>query len=292
MKDLAALRASFAERLAAEAGIKAPRVLAAYAAVPREAFLGPGPWLTLPDDSGYRSTPDGDLVHLYQNVAVAIDPARVLNNGAPGFLGRIFEALQLREGQRVAHIGCAVGYYSAILAEIVGPSGHVLAIELAPELCERARRNLRPWRQVEVRHADGIREPKASVDVIFVHGGVTHPQPLWLGAVPVGGRLAMPITAIRPPSRIRRVIRDNAGRILQLERRPNGFVASLGELCGMQALLGGRDVAFQETLRLAYLAGAFEEVRSLRTDTHTPDASCWAHRDGACLSRVALGEAS
>jgi protein-L-isoaspartate(D-aspartate) O-methyltransferase len=292
MKDTARLRAAFAERLGAEAGIAAPRVLAAFAAVPREAFLGAGPWLVLPDDSGYRSTPDGDLAHLYQNVAVAIDPARVLNNGAPGFLGRVFEALALREGQRVVHIGCAVGYYSAILAEIVGPRGHVVAIELAPELCERARRHLKPWRQVEVRHADGIREPKGPVDVIFVHGGVTHPQTRWLEAVPVGGRLAMPITAIRPPSRIRRVIRDNAGRILQLQRHPEGYSASLGELCGMQAILGGRDVEFQETLRLAYLAGAFEEVRSLRTDEHAAEASCWAHRDGACLSRRALGEAS
>jgi protein-L-isoaspartate(D-aspartate) O-methyltransferase len=291
MSDLSALRRTFAERLETEGGVRSPRVREAFATVRREAFLSRGPWLVLPDDKGYRSTPDGDPTHLYEDVAVAIDATRTLNNGAPGFLARLFDALALREGERVAHIGCAVGYYSAILAEIVGPRGRVLAIELDPELCERARRNLRPWRQVEVRHADGREEPEEPVDVVFVHGGVTHAHARWLEAVGIGGRLAMPITAIRPTSRIRRVIRDHAGRILRLERRPEGFAAALGEICGMQALLGGRDAAFQETLRLAYQVGDFGEVRSLRTDPHAAEAGCWAHRDGACLSRRAPGGA-
>jgi len=288
MTDLAEVRRAFAERLAREGRVASPRVLAAFAAVPREEFLGPGPWLTLGDESGYRSTPDADPRRLYDDVAVAIDPARVLNNGAPGFLARIFDALALGEGEHVAHIGCAVGYYSAILAEIVGPGGRVLAVELDPELCERARRNLRRWRQVEVRHGDGTQEPREPVDVVWVHGGVTHPQPRWLEAVGVGGRLAMPITAVRPPSRIRRVVRDHGGRMLRLERRAGGFAASIGETCGMQALLGGRDAALQERLRQAYEAGGYAAVRSLRTDAHAPEPSCWAHRDGACLSRRAL----
>jgi hypothetical protein len=29
-------------------------------------------------------------------------------------------------------------------------------------------------------------------------------------------------------------------------------------------------------------------VRSLRTEPHDEDASCWLHRDGACLSRRAV----
>jgi protein-L-isoaspartate(D-aspartate) O-methyltransferase len=285
MTDLAGVRATFAAGLGGERGIASSRVLAAFASVPREEFLGAGPWLLLDTESGYRSTPDADPRRLYADVAAAIDPARVLNNGAPGFLARLFDALAIREGERVAHVGCAVGYYSAILAEIVGPRGRVIAVELDPELCERARRNLRRWRQVEVRHGDGIGEPREPVDVVWVHGGVTHPQPAWLEAVGEGGRLAMPITAIRPPSRVRRVVRDHAGRILRLERRAAGWSASFGEICGMQALLGGRDAAFQERLRLAYQAGGADEVRTLRTDAHAEETSCWAHRDGACLSR-------
>jgi protein-L-isoaspartate(D-aspartate) O-methyltransferase len=288
MTDLAATRRAFAERLAGERGIHSERVAAAFAAVPREEFLVPGPWLVLADDAGYRSTPDADPRRLYDDVAVAIDASRVLNNGAPGFLARVFDTLAIREGERVAHIGCAVGYYSAILAEIVGPGGRVIAVELDPELCERARRHLRRWRQVEVRHADGTKQPEEPVDVVWVHGGVTHPQPHWLDAIGPGGRAAMPLTAVRPSSRIRRVVRDHAGRILFLERRAGGVAARFDDICGMPALLGGRDSALQERLRQAYEGGGVAEVRSLRGDPHEPDASCWLHRDGACLSRRAL----
>jgi protein-L-isoaspartate(D-aspartate) O-methyltransferase len=287
MMELADTRRAFAERLAAERGIRSPRVAAAFAAVPREEFLASGPWLVLADESGYRSTPDADARRLYEDVAVAIDASRVLNNGAPGFLARAFDGLVLAEGEAVAHVGCAVGYYSAILAEIVGSKGRVIAVELDPELCERARRNLRRWPQVEVRHGDGTHEPREDVDVVWVHGGVTHPQPRWLEAVPPGGRLAMPLTAVRPPTRIRRVIRDHAGRMLFLERRASGFAARFDDVCGMQALLGGRDAALQERLRRAYAGGDAASVRSLRTDPHAEAPSCWLHRDGACLSREA-----
>lgn len=106
----------------------------------------------------------------------------------------------------------------------------------------------------------------------------------WLEALAPGGRAAMPLTAVRPATRIRRVIRDHAGRILHLERRARGFAARFGDICGMQALLGGRDAALQERLRLAYERGGVARVRSLRTESHEEDASCWLHREGDCLS--------
>ncbi len=288
MTDLAGVRRAFATKLAAERGIQSPRVVDAFATVPREDFLVPGPWLVLADESGYRSTPDADPRRLYHDMAVAIDASRVLNNGAPGLLARVFDRLALREGETVAHIGCAVGYYSAILAEIVGPRGRVIAVELDPELCERARHNLRRWPHVEVRHADGTKEPREAVDVVWVHGGVTHPQPRWLEAVAPGGRIGLPITAVRPPSRIRRVVRDHGGRFLFLERRRTGFAARFDQTCGMTALLGGRDTRIQERLRQAYERGGTSEVRSFRTEPHAEDASCWMHHDGGCLSRLAL----
>jgi len=284
MTDLAAVRRTFAEELAAARGIRAERVVNAFAAVPREEFLVAGPWLVLAD-AGYRSTPDADPRNLYRDVAVAIDAARVLNNGAPGLLAHVFDQLEIGAGETVAHVGCAVGYYSAILAEIVGPGGRVIAIELDPELCERARRHLRRWRHVEVRHVDGAKEPREPVDVVWVNGGVTHPQPSWLDALRPGGRCAMPLTAVRPPSRIRRVVRDHAGRMLYLARRGAGFAARFDETCGMTALLGGRDAAIQERLRAAYQGGGASAVRSFRRDAHVEEPSCWLHLDAGCLSR-------
>jgi protein-L-isoaspartate(D-aspartate) O-methyltransferase len=290
--DSAAVRAAFAESLREKHGLANARLVAALASVPREDFVGRGPWLTLPDPAGYRSTPDADVRHVYQDVAIALDPARMLNNGSPGFLARMIEALELKEGERVAHIGCSTGYYSAILAEVVGPSGKLIAVELAPDLVERARKNLARWKQIEVRHADGVAQPTEPVDVVFVQAGVTHPQPRWLDALPVGGRLALALTALQPPTRIRRIVRDHAGWFLVAKRRERGFSARFLEVVGIQALLGGRDPELQARLRAAYdrERGSRPPVASLRTDAHAADASCWLHEESFCLSRREIGD--
>jgi protein-L-isoaspartate(D-aspartate) O-methyltransferase len=289
--DVAAVRAAFAESLREKSPELSPRIVAAFATVPREDFVGRGPWLTLPDAAGYRSTPDADVQHVYQDVAIALDAARMLNNGSPGFLARVIAALEVKEGDRVAHIGCSTGYYSAILAELVGPRGRVIAVELAPDLVERARKLLARWRQIEVRHVDGVTQPTEPMDVIFVHAGVTHPQRRWLEMLAPGGRLGMALTAILPPSRIRRIIRDHAGWMLVVKRSERGFAARFLEVMGVQALLGGRDAATQARLREAYARerGTRPPVASLRTDAHEPDASCWLHEEQFCLSRREVG---
>ena len=73
---------------------------------------------------------------------MAIDPARGLNNGEPSFLAYLIDALELKAGEHVAHIGCGTGYYSAILAEVVGKKGRVTSVEIDQKLAVRAKRNL------------------------------------------------------------------------------------------------------------------------------------------------------
>ena len=65
--------------------------------------------------------------------------------------------LDLAAGDHVIHVGAGQGYYSAILAEIVGPTGRVTAIEIDPDLAMKARRNLASdWPQATVVAADGF----------------------------------------------------------------------------------------------------------------------------------------
>jgi protein-L-isoaspartate(D-aspartate) O-methyltransferase len=275
VSDLAVERLRFAEQLRDDNGLRSSDLVRAFATVAREQFVGPGPWLTLPDGGGYRSTPDADPLHLYRDVAVAIDAARLLNNGSPGLLARLIDLLEIGAGQTVAHLGCGTGYYAAVLGEMVGRKGRVIAVELDPELHARARKALRRSKQVELRHADATEEPKEPVDAILVSAGATHPQSCWLDALRSGGRLAVPLTAIRPRTRVRRVIRDNAGRVLHLERRGERFAARFGEIVAIHPLVGGRDPGLQRRLR----------VRSLRRDGHEPEPECWLHGDAFCLSR-------
>src|SRR5512138_2464978 len=130
--DLAVRRQLFAEDLQAICNLSTPALVDALAHVPREAFLGPGPWLVMGEGdigAGPRPTPDADARHVYHNYSIAIDPARQLFNGAPGVVGVSIDALGLRSGARVMHVGAGWGYYTAVLAHCVGPAGRVLALE-------------------------------------------------------------------------------------------------------------------------------------------------------------------
>src|SRR5688572_26856501 len=83
MADLTARRSQFAEELSVVAGLRSRALIRAFATVPRERFLGPGPWhilVKLPDGQvEYQTTEDADPGHLYNNVVVAIDRNRRLN---------------------------------------------------------------------------------------------------------------------------------------------------------------------------------------------------------------------
>src|SRR5690349_4322511 len=99
MMDLNDRRRFYAEEIAVLSNLRTPGLIDALATVPREEFLPPGPWLIRSEvdyGGGNRQTPDGDPRHVYHNVAIAIDPARQLFNGAPSLLAICIDALSLQ----------------------------------------------------------------------------------------------------------------------------------------------------------------------------------------------------
>lgn len=280
--DLAACRAFFAEEVQLSAGLESPALVRAFATVPRERFLDPGPWrvLKLEMDGrgfGFRDTPDADPRHLYHNIAISIDAARHLSNGHPGTLASWLHWLGLREGMRVVHIGCGPGYYAAIIAETVGPRGHVVAIEIDADLAAKAARNLAPWPQVEVRHGDGS-SLDGPVDAIFVNAGVTHAIDPWLDALADGGAMLLPIGVEMAPST------PVKGVTVQIERNGDRYRAQYGSMMMIYPCGIARDVAMNQRAGAALMNFSGMKLRSLRRDAHTPDATCWLHKDGCCLS--------
>ena len=197
--DIKQARRWFAEELRHTAHVRSPPVVEAFATVPREHFAGPGPWRVLSPLSGpdYWTTDDADPRHLCHDVLVAIDETRRLNNGQPSLWAARFDQLGLKPGDRVIHVGAGLGYYSAILAEIVGLSGEVTAIEIDSGLAERARANLaRNWPQAKVIATDGFAfRADEPVDAIVVNAGVSHLALPWLDSLKGdGGRLLVPLT--------------------------------------------------------------------------------------------------
>jgi len=283
-EPLEGLRARYADDLRSVAALRSEALVRAFATVHREDYLGPGPWRVLEAlPGGYRTTEDADPRHLYANVLVAIDESRLLNNGQPSALASWFDALDIAAGDRMLHIGCGVGYYTAIAAEVVGAGGAVSAVELDPELAQRAARNLAGYSWVTVHCADGSRFDPGPQDVIFVNAGATDPQPVWLRSLAEGGRLLFPMTVANDERGI------GGGHMLRLERIGAGFEARFVSPVGVYPCIGARDDQANAALRDAFGGGGQDEVHSLRSDAHEPDASCWLHRPGYCLSRFAPG---
>jgi protein-L-isoaspartate(D-aspartate) O-methyltransferase len=192
-QNLKALRQAYAEELRVAGPVRRnPQVIEAFATVPREKFLPPGPW-TLHGTVSWR-TPDASPAWVYHNVLLSLDERKGINNGSPSFWAYLFDQLSLKAGERVLQVGAGTGYYTAILAELVGESGHVRAIEYDKRLAAIARKNLKPLRQVELIHGDAsVCDPGHDLDLIVAFTGGTHPPSLWLERLAPGGRLLMPL---------------------------------------------------------------------------------------------------
>src|SRR5512141_2643785 len=105
------IRRFYAEEVAAVCNLKSPALVRALATVQREQFLGDGPWKIYAIESGqgrggYYETPDADPRRVYHNVPIALDAGRMLNNGQPSTVATWIDALAVRPGERVVHIGC------------------------------------------------------------------------------------------------------------------------------------------------------------------------------------------
>ena len=117
------VRRWYAEELRFTARVSSPSVVDAFATVPRERFVGPGPWLIKSpmNLAEYWVSEDVDPCHVYHDVLIALDEARGINNGQPSLWAYLFNQIGIIAGEHVLHLGCGTGYYTAIAAELVGP---------------------------------------------------------------------------------------------------------------------------------------------------------------------------
>lgn len=272
--ELQSAREYFAEELRSAADLKSAAVIRAFAEVPREDFLGPGPWaIWHPYRRDYSTTPDADAKRLYHNVIVAIDQTRKLNNGMPSALAYMIEGLELEKGDHVVHLGCGVGYYTAVLAHVVGERGMVTAVETDPDLAARASADLVRWKQASVHAADGSTFEFDQAHAILVNAGATHPMDHWLKKVPHGGRMVLPLTG-----------KAGGGAVMKLKRLESGFSAGYLLPIAIYPFIGARDPEEEETLDRSLRAGRLQAVRSLRLDAHDPEEYCRMHCPRYCLS--------
>lgn len=118
----------------------------------------------------------------------------------PLIVAFMLELLEPRAGEKILDIGAGSGWQTALLAEIVGTSGSVTAIERIKELCEFASKNIDKYGfikngQVKFYCYDATSEiPDGSYDKIVAAAAATKDIPeVWRKNLKIGGIIVAPI---------------------------------------------------------------------------------------------------
>ncbi len=212
--DFEKKRRELIERLIREGILRDEKVIRAMLAVPREEFV----------PANYRN-------YAYNDTPLPIGYGQTIS--APHMVAIMTQALNPDPGDKVLEVGTGSGYQAAVLAEIVGDSGHVWTIERVKELVEFAKSNLGRLsylRRVTVIHGDGSLgyPPAAPYDKIMITAAAPEvPEPL-LGQLKVGGRLVAPV-GDRNLQRLVIVTKESDGKIRREYSIPCVFVPLVGK---------------------------------------------------------------
>jgi protein-L-isoaspartate(D-aspartate) O-methyltransferase len=270
-------RRTYAHRIASLAGIDGESeigraVTAAFENVPREKYVGKPPWKIISPEGQFEGVSE-DPIDIYQDVLVALDTGKGLNNGQPSLHAFCLNGLAPRNGERAIHVGAGPGYYTAILAELVGKCGRVDAYEIEPELAREATRNLAGYSTVQTHNRSGAEAPLPECDVLYVSAACAEPLGVWLDALVEGGRLLFPMA----PEGL-------AGRMLLVTKQSEqDYQARF--LCAVQfvACVGAQDPDAATALEAAFRTGNWEAVKTLNR-SNDPDEKCWCAWRGCWLS--------
>lgn len=258
-----------------------PAIIAAFAKVPREDYLGVGPWRIHPrqfDRLAYHSA-TSEPHHIYHDVLVSINFDLEINTGLPSLWAYYLDQMAIKPGDVILQVGAGAGYFTAILAELVTSSGRVIAYEIDGALADRAKENLKGYANVEVVSGDACdAENLPSLDAIVAFAGATHVPEYWLSCLAENGRIAIPFTAD-----------DHWGFMLRLEKCGSVIAASSLGKCGFYHCFGARKFKEAAALKSAIemAGGGVPPLNQMHSGLpRSGDKSAWYVGDGFWISRA------
>ncbi|WP_326778315.1 methyltransferase, FxLD system [Streptomyces sp. NBC_01445] len=231
-RDAQELREVLIAKIDSLGSFRTSRVKDAFRTVPRHVFL-----------------PDVDLETAYAPKPVvtkrAEDGTAVSSASSPNIVAKMLEQLDVRPGHRVLEIGAATGINAALIAELAGPSGSVVTIELDEDLAQRARTGLAAagYDQVEVVCGDGaLGDPNGTAfDRIIVTAGAWDISTAWWTQLAPGGRIVVPL----------RLHGSGLTRSLAFDHTDDGLMVSTNAVvCGFVPMRGAAEMG-ERHVRLA-----------------------------------------
>ncbi len=172
---------SLVDSLIKEGWLKTPRIIDAFKKIERKDFL-PG---------GMK-----DLSEL--NEALPIGLGQTISQ--PLVVAFMIEQLWPQPGDKILDIGSGSGWTTALLAEIVGPEGKIISVELIPELKEFGEKNVSKYDFVKMGRvrfvcSDGSKGygREAPYDRILASASANRVPDSWKEQLKTGGRIVAPV---------------------------------------------------------------------------------------------------
>jgi len=210
MADPATLRERMVERQIHARGIDEPALLAAFRAVPREAFIG----------ADYAA-------HAYEDSPLPIESGQTISQ--PYIVALTIDAAEIGGGDKVLEIGAGSGYAAAVIGQI---AAEVVAIERHGELARIAagRMERLGYDNVRIIEGDGTRgcPSEAPFDAIVAAASGSHVPPALLDQLKPGGRIVMPLGDPGSIQSLVKVTKNADGSLAREELGAVRFVPLIG----------------------------------------------------------------
>ena len=211
MTDYAAEREAMVERQLRRRGIADTRILDAFRAVPREAFV------------------DGEYAHLaYGDHPLPIEASQTISQ--PYIVALMIDAAAIGPGDRVLEVGAGSGYAAAVISRI---AARVIGVERRHELAVIASERLRRlgFDNVTIVEGDGTRgwPAGAPYDAILAAASGSHLPDSLVGQVTIGGRIVMPIGDPGGAQKLVKAVKCTDGSVQQAGLGQVRFVPLIGE---------------------------------------------------------------
>ncbi|GAA1540604.1 methyltransferase, FxLD system [Streptomyces albidochromogenes] len=206
--DAERLRNALVDQIRAQGHARTPAVETALRTVPRHLFV---PAASLKD--AYADAP--------VNTKYGTDGTSISCASQPGIVALMLDQLEAKPGERILELGAGTGYNAALLAHLVGESGHVTTIDVDDDLVDGAREHLAAagCTNVEVLTRDGAlgQAEGAPYDRIIATVGAHGVPHAWLDQLAPGGRLVVP-----------QRLKGSVSRSIVYEQQRDGQWVSLG----------------------------------------------------------------
>jgi protein-L-isoaspartate(D-aspartate) O-methyltransferase len=188
------LRDRYVEEILRDGAPMSAELAAAFATVPREAFLAGG----FRRRNGTWARPgDRDFLNLvYSDDVLVTKVSRrvpVSSSSQPSLMAIMLTALDVRAGARVLEIGAGTGYNAALLSAL---GARVISVDVQADVADRASNALSRAgiAGAEVRHGDGYAgAPGSRFDRVIVTVGVAGVSPRWLAQLEDDGVAVVPV---------------------------------------------------------------------------------------------------